>query len=401
MNEFQLLIKPTSFDCNLDCEYCFYKRVKSIYKEKNPRMSAQVLEKLIKIYLRYRFENSVFCWQGGEPTFMGLDFFEKVVALQKKYGRGGQAVGNILQTNGILINDNWARFLKRYNFFVGISLDGPKDIHNTYRKTKNDQGTWDQVMKTIEILENHEIEFNILCVVSKANVNRAKDLYEFYKENNLKFLQFIPALECTKDNKMASFSPKAEEYGNFLIEIFDLWKKNDSESVYIRMFNQLLSMYLGTSEISCPFDKSCYSYFVVEWNGDIYPCDFFVKTKMKLGNLMNEEEFEPFFKKKSEIFSIYKQKLSGDCYVCHWKNICYGGCLKDRFFCENPDKNKSYYCRAYKKFFTHSYDWFSNKSIQIQKEQGIPFYSAVKKINRNDLCPCGSGLKYKKCHGKR
>jgi uncharacterized protein len=400
MNEFQLLIKPTSFDCNLDCDYCFYKRVNSIYDEKNPRMSTQVLEKLIQIYLGYRFENSVFCWQGGEPTLMGLEFFEKVIELQKKYGKGGQAVGNILQTNGILLNDEWANFLKRYNFFVGISLDGPKSIHNIYRKTKNDRGTWDQVMRVIEVLKNYEIEFNILCVVSKANVNMAKELYNFYKENNLKFLQFIPALECTKNKKMAPFSPKAEEYGNFLCEIFDLWKKKDSESVYIRMFNQVLSMYLGATETSCPFDKTCYSYFVVEWNGDIYPCDFFVKPKMKLGNLMNEKDFKPFFEKKNEIFSKYKKELSKDCYICHWKNICYGGCLKDRFFCENPDKNKSYYCNSYKKFFTHSYDWFSKRAIQIQKIKRIPYYSAVKKINRNDFCPCGSGLKYKKCHGK-
>ncbi|MBD3227838.1 MAG: anaerobic sulfatase maturase [Candidatus Lokiarchaeota archaeon] len=397
-NDFQLLIKPTSHDCNLDCEYCFYKRVNKIYPEKHPRMSDEILESIIKKFLAYRFNNSVFCWQGGEPTLMGLDFFKKVTQLQQNYGKGGQNVSNILQTNGILLNDAWGRFLKKFNFFVGLSLDGPEPFHNKYRKTSNEKPTWSKVMKAIKILKKYKIEFNILCVVSKANVNHVGELYDFFKEHELIFLQFIPALECINEKK-APFSPTNNEYGDFLCQLFDLWKENDYKSVYIRLFNQTLSKFLGETRVSCPFDKNCASYFVIEWNGDVYPCDFFVKPNLKLGNIQEVDDFSVLHKRKNKIFSKRKLNLSKICYNCHWNNICYGGCLKDWDFCENKDKKRSYFCNSYRKFFTHSYNWFFELSHQIQKDRGIPFHSVVKKIRRNDDCPCGSGLKYKKCHG--
>lgn len=397
--QFQLLIKPTSYDCNLDCDYCFYKRINEIYSEKRPRMSDEVLESMVKKYLEYRYNESVFCWQGGEPTLMGLDFYKKVIRVQQKYGKGGQKVGNILQTNGILLDEDWAAFLKKYNFFVGLSLDGPKSVHNKYRKFANNAPTWSKVMNAVEILKTYNIEFNVLCVISQANVNHVGELYNFFKEQELKYLQFIPALECI-NGKMAPFSPTDNQYRNFLCTLFDLWKKDDYKSVYIRIYNQILSRYLGETSVSCPFDKNCASYFVVEWNGDIYPCDFFVKPNLKLGNILDVSSFSKLHEIKSKLFSKRKLNLSKDCKTCHWNNICNGGCLKDWDFCENKNKDKTYYCKAYREFFTYSYEWFFKLSHQIQKDRGIPFHSTVKKIKRNADCPCGSGLKYKKCHGK-
>ncbi|MHA1310545.1 MAG: anaerobic sulfatase maturase [Candidatus Helarchaeota archaeon] len=397
VKEFQLLLKPTSYDCNLDCTYCFYKKTNKIYPVKNPRMNDEVLEILIKKFLKFRFENSVFCWQGGEPSLMGLDFFKKVVQLQQKYGNEGQKISNSFQTNGTLLDKNWAEFFKKYNFLIGVSLDGNQKMHNTYRKFKNKSPSWQKVMNSLYILQKYNVDFNILCVISKANINDVENLYSFFIENGYNYLQFIPPLECI-DNKMASFSPTSEEYGNFLCKLFDLWKDNDYNTVYIRTFAQVLSAYLGIPP-SCPFDKTCAGYLVVEWNGDVYPCDFFVKNKFKLGNIL-QDDFSTLLEKKEKIFSSRKSKISIDCYNCHWKDICWGGCLKDRYFCDNPDKSKTYFCSAYKKFFTHSYKWFTKMQIKIQMEKKLPYKSFIKKINRNDPCPCGSGLKYKKCHGK-
>lgn len=394
--EFQLLIKPTSYDCNLDCAYCFYKRVEQVYPDDvRPRMSTEVLEVLIQKFLKYRFSTSVFCWQGGEPTLMGLNFFKKVIQLQQKHGSRGQVVSNVLQTNGILIDEAWASFLREYKFFVGVSIDGPEVIHNQFRKS-----TWEKVMNCVKILREFKVEFNILCVISSANVNRGQELYQFFRENDLKYLQFIPALECTKDRKMASYSPTSKEYGKFLCEMFDLWKKDGFGNVHIRMFEDILTAYMGQSERLCLFGENCSDYFVIEWNGDVYPCDFYVKPELRLGNVANYEDFSDFIKTRVEKFSYRKAELGPTCVKCHWKNICHGGCIKDRDFCQNRDKNRSYYCNAYKEFFTHSHKWFYRTRAKIQQEKGMTLTPTVKKIRRNDNCPCGSGVKYKKCHGK-
>ncbi|MHA1380403.1 MAG: anaerobic sulfatase maturase [Candidatus Helarchaeota archaeon] len=400
MPEFQLLIKPTSYECNLNCTYCFYKRVELVYPAVEcPRMSVEVAENIIQKYLNERLNNSIFCWQGGEPTLMGLDFYRTVIELQKRYGKGGQSVSNILQTNGILLNEEWASFLHDYKFFVGLSLDGPQKIHDRFRITKNGSGTWNKVMNSAEILREFNVEFNILCVISKANVNNANELYKFFRENEFDYLQFIPALECTND-KMAPFSPTKEEYGKFLCEMFDLWRKNGFETVHIRTFENLLSTYLGQLMDSCPFGEKCSDYIVIEWNGNVFPCDFYVRQDLKLGNLLNDD-FSIIMEKREKIFAYKKKKLGNECLNCHWKNLCFGGCLKDRDFCNNKGINKSYYCAAYKTFFTHSYEWFIQTRDRVLHEKGLPSVPVVNKIGRNDDCPCGSGLKYKKCHGKK
>ena len=363
-------------------------------------MNDEVLEAMIKKYLYYQFQTSLFCWQGGEPSLMGLEFYEKVVALQKKHGIGGQNVSNAFQTNGLLINESWATFFNKYKFFIGLSLDGPEKIHNRYRKTKNGKPTWEKVMNSSKILKDHNVEFNILCVISKANLNHAKELYNFFMQHDFNYLQFIPALECTSDNKMASFSPSFEEYGKFLCEMFDLWKKDGFGRVYIRTFEDLFSLYLQQIITHCPFGEKCSEYFVIESNGDVFPCDFYVRPELKLGNILEDEDFENFIDQRLPKFDFRKAKLSKNCLDCHWKQICFGGCIKDKDFCENLDKNKSYFCKAYKEFFTHSFDWYNKTLTKILHERGEIYHSAIKKINRNDICPCGSGLKYKQCHGK-
>jgi len=330
---------------------------------------------------------------------LGLEFFEKVVSLQQKYGSNGQKICNSIQTNGILIDEDWARFLKKYNFLVGLSLDGNKIMHDSYRKRSDGTPTWEKVMNALDILKKFHVEFNILCVLTKANINKAKELFNFFVKNECYYLQFIPALECNDNGKRALFSPTSKEYGKFLCDLFDLWKDDNYRKVYIRTFDQILSFYLGIKNQTCPFGSACADYLVVEWNGDIYPCDFYVRPEYKLGNLKNDN-FENLIEKRNIKFSKKRKNLSNECLSCFWRDICGGGCLKNRDFCENNTEYKTYFCYSYRKFLTYSYKFFLNIQAEYQREHNLPIHSYVKKINRNDLCPCGSGLKYKKCHGK-
>jgi len=401
MIEFQLLLKPSSFDCNLNCTYCFYKRVQNIYPEIHPRMNFTILEEIIKKYSKVDMPNYIFIWQGGEPTLLGINFFKKVIELQLKYFRRGKFITNSLQTNGILINKDWCTFFKRYNFFIGISLDGPKEIHDFYRKKTNGEGTWDRVMNTIELLKKFNINFNILCVISKANVRKPRELFNFFKRYNLTNLQFIPAFERFDKNRKINFSPSPDEYAKFLCDIFDLWIKEDFNQIHILTFERILERYLGIQYDFCPFGKNCPNYLVIEYNGDIYPCDFFVDKSYKLGNIKDEKNLMEFLHLRNEKFGLLKQKLDQECLKCHWLELCNGGCIKDRYIYNNNFEKKSYYCKAYKIFFTHSYKWYYKISDKLIDNRNLSLKRVVKKINRNDPCPCGSGLKYKKCHGNK
>lgn len=367
MKPIQLLIKPASFDCNLQCDYCFYLRVCKVYDQvKHPRMSLEVLERLIAQFLGYQFKESIFGWQGGEPTLMGLDFFKKVVELQQKHGKTGQIIGNALQTNGILIDSEWARFLHEYRFLIGLSLDGPKDVHDRYRKTKGGKSVWHRVMNAAEVMQAHQVEFNVLCVVSKANVNRATAVYDFFLENGFRFLQFIPALEADKKGKLAPFSVNPRQYGKFLCELFDAWSKNPREAS-IRIFDSIISHHLGYPKGFCAFEEKCADYLLVEHNGDVYPCDFFVQDKYKLGNLC-EEDLSVLKQKRDNDFGRLKPQLSEDCMSCKWLTWCHGGCIKDRIFSDNPHPKKTYYCASFQRLFKHSEKWFAEFCESLKKQ---------------------------------
>jgi len=361
---FQLLIKPVSFDCNLRCNYCFYLRVADEYPKINhPRMSNEVLEHMVAQFLQFRFNESIFGWQGGEPTLAGLEFFKKVVSLQQKYGKTGQIIGNAFQTNGILINDEWGKFFHNFRFLIGLSLDGPKDIHDRYRKSIGGKSVWQKVINAAECLKRNKVEFNILCVISKANINRVKEVYNFFLDNDFTYLQFIPALEADDDGKKASFSINPTQYGKLLCQLFDEWKKNPNQAS-IRTFNGILAYYHGYPKGCCTIEKECAEYLLIEWNGDVYPCDFFVQQTYKLGNIL-EENLSNLKNKRDNSFKKLKVKLGKDCLSCNWLELCYGGCIKDRIFPDNPHPGKTYFCEAYKIFYQHSNNWFLEHSEEI------------------------------------
>jgi len=320
-------------------------------------MNKYVLETMISQYLGYQFQESIFGWQGGEPTLAGLDFFKNVVALQQKYGKGGQIVGNALQTNGILIDDEWCEFLNKYKFLVGLSLDGPKSVHDKYRKTVGGNSVWKKVVDAANLLRKYQIEFNILCVISKANVNRVKEIFNFFINNGFHYLQFIPALEVGVDGKKAPFSINSLQYGKFLCELFDLWKTMPNE-ISIRLFDSLLTKKMGYPGALCALDRNCADYLLIEWNGDVYPCDFFAKESYKIGNLM-EKDLTSLIHKRNETFGKLKRHLAAECLECKWLTLCYGGCVKDRIFADNPHPEKTYYCEGLKMFFEHSNEWLT------------------------------------------
>ena len=365
-------------------------------------MSYETLEVLVRKMMQLGLPQSSFCWQGGEPTLMGLEWFRKVVELQKKYGTSGQGVSNAIQTNGILIDDSWAKFLNEYHFLTGISLDGPEEIHNAYRGKDSHQ----KVMKAVEILRKNNADFNILCVVNNLNQDRGAETYRWLREQNFDFLQFIPAVETDENHKPQPFSPDPQGLGRFLCGVFDAWLADGGPGkVYVRFFETLLSkMVTGLAQGNCILDNQCGKYLVIEHNGDVYPCDFFVTPNLKIGNITESEIPELLDSEKLKTFGLAKSQLAEQCRPCCYLNLCNGGCLKDRQRMWGELSGKTtYLCESYKIFFQHALPWFQKKADEIiteqrrQKDTFAMLDPSMKKAKRNDPCPCGSGKKFKHC----
>ncbi|MHC4758216.1 MAG: anaerobic sulfatase maturase, partial [Planctomycetota bacterium] len=286
MRPFTLLIKPSGSDCNVDCLYCFYKNRAPEIGQGKQRMNYEVLEKLVKSYLQTGQKNCSFSWQGGEPTLMGLDFYKKAVELQKKYGKSGQFVSNALQTNAVLLNSEWCQFLDENKFLVGISIDGPKKWHDHYRLDYAGRGTYEKVVNAIELCKEYKVEYNTLTLINNLNADHPDELFDFFVENKIKYLQFIPCVEVEPGtDKIADFSVKPEQLGKFLCRLFDRWYEYGPEKVSIRDFESVLSFYAAGKHTICTFSKQCSDYIVVEHNGDCFVCDFFVEPRWKVGNI--------------------------------------------------------------------------------------------------------------------
>lgn len=408
---FSLLIKPASADCNLRCRYCFYLDHLDLKKNSpHPKMNLKTLNNMVYSFMATKQKSYAFGWQGGEPALMGLNFFKKVVELQMKYGSRGTIVSNGLQTNATIIDDKFSKFFSEYNFLIGVSLDGPAYVHDKYRRTMGGQKSHHRVIRGIESLKQHNVEFNILSLVNSSNVAKAEEVYDYYLENGFNYLQFIPCVEFDENNKLLPFSITGEQWGDFLCAIFDKWIKKDIRNVSIRYFDSLLHYFIDGIRNVCQMGGDCRQYFVVEHNGDVFPCDFFVRDELKLGNI-NEDSWEKM--QNSEVyekFGIQKADWNSTCDECEVCNICMGDCLKHRIHGDISDsRNRSHLCRGIKKFLNHSVPEFKKLADQIIQERqretassAAPSASAPpygKKAARNDPCPCGSGKKFKKCCG--
>jgi len=367
MNKVEFLIKPVSYLCNLDCTYCFYKKTAAIYKTPSV-MSPGVLEKFISAVMEYSAGgHCMFSWQGGEPTLAGLDFYKRVVELQSRYGRSGQVVSNTIQTNGLLLDDKFTEFFKKYRVFVGLSLDGPREIHNVYRKYPSGQGTFNDVMAKARLLEREGVEFNILSTVGEETAKHPEKIYTFLVSSGFHYLQFIPAVDRKSGRMKKSFSVTPETWGDFLCRLFDRWWNNGKPEASVRLFDNFIECLLGLEPGACSFKKRCGEYLVVEHNGDVYPCDFFVNPEFKVGNLL-ETSFAELVRRVKENFGKLKEEPVKECISCRWNFICNNGCCWFRWVNSGNVSDSDYLCPAYRKFFSYAIDRLRVLADRISSE---------------------------------
>lgn len=374
-------IKPCSFTCNLNCDYCFYLPKGQDFLQK-AKMSDEILEIFIKKYIESSIDNRVyFTWQGGEPLLMGIEFYQKVVQLQHKYAFG-KSVENAIQTNATLLNDRWCEFLKKEKFLVGVSIDGPRDIHNKYRLDRHGNGSFDAVMQGIELLKKYKIEFNTLTCISKANYKDPLVVYKFLKDIGSTYMQFSEVIEtvpenCDFDNIPLQYTKKEfaldpSDYGYFMADIFKYWVKHDIGNIIIRQFESAISTMHGLGSLSCVFEDNCPDSYIIEANGDVYECDQAVYSKYKVGNIKDLD----LTKINTNKINRIKKNLSNDCKTCTYLPLCSGGCPKHRLNLVNGVA-KSYFCDGYKILFKVMTPYLN--AMVALTEQKIP-YVQVKTI---------------------
>jgi len=327
-------------------------------------MDDLTLRTMISGYMKSASNGAAFGWQGGEPLLAGLDFFQRAVGYQAHYGQPGQLVSNNLQTNGALLDDQWARFFRQYNFFLGVSLDGPEEVHNRYRYFTTGDGGFQRTMAGIQILRKHQVDFSILTVVNDVTARKPEQLYHFFLRNRLQYLQFIPCVEIERDTgKVKEYSVGVDQYGDFLSALFDVWFNKGKPRASIRLFENILAIYLGREPEICAFKNRCGSYAVVEYNGDVYPCDFFVEEKWRAGNLRETPLDELCQNQKMETFNDAKMRESSGCSTCEWNVICHFGCQHYR-----GDNGENYLCAAYKRFYHYTHRRFGKLAESLAEQ---------------------------------
>ncbi len=360
---FLVLAKPRGAICNLDCDYCFYLRKEELYKGSSFRMSDETLENYTRQYIAAQRVSEVnFAWQGGEPTLMGVDFFRRAVMYQKKYMRSGMCIENALQTNGTLLDDEWCKFFAENRFLIGISLDGPREAHDFYRRDKGGAPTFKRVLHAVQLLKKYKIDFNILTCVSAANVEQPLEVYRFLRDEiGVQYMQFIPIVErenATGFQEGTALTPRSitgEQYGRFLISIFDEWLRRDVGKVFVQMFDTALGRWLGAPGGLCVFQETCGLALAMEHNGDVYSCDHFVEPRHRLGNLLEMPLTELVGSVQQKQFGIDKREsLPRYCRECPVLFACNGGCPKDRIdYTPDGESGLNHLCSGFKTFFTH------------------------------------------------
>lgn len=375
---FHLMAKPAGPACNLACSYCFYREKEALFNAKSSyKMSDNVLETYIREYIAAVPADEVnFSWQGGEPTLMGIDFFTHAIELQQKYAQG-KRITNSLQTNGVLIDDEWAAFLRKHSFLVGLSLDGPPDIHDTYRVFSDKSPSSSAVLKGLHALQRHNVEYNTLTCVTRTSAKKPLDVYNFLVENGVTFMQFIPIVERIPDTAakelgldlavpvepgeepetahVTRWSVEPRQFGAFLNTIFDYWVQRHVGSVFVQHFDIALAQWCGVPSHLCFFAQRCGNALIIEHNGDVYACDHYMYPHYKRGNILENKLANMVYSDKQRAFGDAKETaLPPFCQRCKVRFACNGGCPKHRFLLtKQGDPGLSYLCAGYKKFFTH------------------------------------------------
>ncbi len=362
---FHAMVKPSGSQCNLDCAYCFYLHKEDLLRQpKKSRMSEALLEQHIRQYIEaHSGPEVVFSWQGGEPTLMGLDFFVRVIELQTRYRKPGQAIENDLQTNGILLDDAWCNFLKQNNFLVGLSIDGPAVLHDEYRYSKGGTPTFERVMAAVALLHQYQIPFGALCVVNRKNAKRPTDVYRFLRDQvRPRIIQFIPCVEPldfrtaapgSAESSVTDWSVAAQDWGYFLGRIWDEWLRRDYGKVFVDQFENVISQMFGHGAQKCVSSQICGKALALEHNGDLYSCDHFVYPEYKLGNILQTHEGDLAFSEQQKKFAYAKSDtLPQYCRSCSYLDLCWGECPKSRFL-RTPDGEAglNYLCTGLKQFY--------------------------------------------------
>ncbi len=430
---FHVMAKPTGATCNLDCDYCFFLSKEMLYPGSRFRMAEELQEQYLRQLLHAHRDvpEVVVAWQGGEPTLMGLDFFRRSVELIDTYKRPGQRVLNTLQTNGTLLTDEWGTFLAEHQFLVGISIDGPRGIHDTYRVDKGGKPTFDKVMRGLSVLRGHRVDYNVLTTVHAANESRGREVYAFLRDEcGAEFMQFIPIVERATPETLAAANAgwgdrgklrplyvldgslvtdrtvTPDGYGRFLIDIFEDWVRRDIGTVYVQMFDTALANWVGEPGGMCVHAKTCGLQLALEHNGDLYSCDHFVEPRFKLGNIRDLPMLDMVASPQQRKFGQDKHDtLTQYCLDCDVRFACNGGCPKDRF-ATSPygEPGQHHLCPSYKAFFHHVGPAMTTMRDLLREgrapaELMCTYLAADAHRGRNDLCTCGSGRKWKRCHG--
>lgn len=352
-----ILIKPASSMCNMRCEYCFYSDVSEHRNILNyGMMSIETLETIVRSAFEYAVEGPCsFTFQGGEPTMVGLNFYKHLIKLQEKYNTKNLMIYNAIQTNGYSIDDEWAKFFAENNFLVGLSLDGTKETHDLFRISPDRKGTWSKVMKTVSLFNKYNVQYNILCVVNNIVARKGESIYNFFKKQGFRYIQFIPCLD-TFDDEKKSFSLTSKRYCEFLKTTFSLYYNDLKNNNYIsiRNFDNYVSVIMGNQPECCGMSGVCTSYFVIESNGSVYPCDFYVLDRYNMGNIDIQSFSQLANSETAKTFVKESYHVDDECKNCIWLQICRGGCRRNRepFINGKPVLNQ--YCQAYKEFFSNS-----------------------------------------------
>jgi uncharacterized protein len=413
---FHVMAKPTGPLCNLACAYCFYLETEQLYPERTTRaawaMADAVLDSYIRQYIEAQRTDVVnFAWQGGEPTLLGVDYFARVVALQRKYANG-KTIENAFQTNGVLLDERWARFLAENRFLVGLSLDGPQEFHDRYRLHKDGRETFAAVMRALKLLQWQGVSFNTLTCVQRHNSQAPLAVYRFLKDAGSTFTQFIPVVERVGE-KVAEWSVEPLQYGRFLCDVFDEWVRRDVGTVFVQLFETALAKWMRVPGGLCVFEEACGDALAIEHNGDVYSCDHYVHPGHLLGNIQVEGLQALVGSERQRRFGLDKRDaLPRFCRQCGVRFACHGGCPKHRFArTADGEAGLNYLCPSFKLFFAHAGPYLQFLADELREGRapgGVMQWARERapappgpRPKRHDPCPCGSGRIYKACCGRR
>lgn len=418
---FHVMAKPTGAKCNLKCDYCFFLKKESLYPNSNFRMSDDLMEAYIRQTVEgHRVPQVTISWQGGEPTLMGLDFFRRTIEVEEKFARPRVRIENTLQTNGVLLDEEWCRFLHDNHFLVGLSLDGPRPLHDAFRHDKGGKSVFDKVIRASRLMQKHKVEFNILCTVHVVNSRRPLEVYRFFRDElGARYVQLIPIVERANETgyqegtEVTDRTVDPEQYGRFLIAIFDEWVRRDVGRMFVTFFDAVLASYLRGASTICVLSPTCGESVALEHGGDLYSCDHYVEPRYLLGNIQERSIRELVASEKQRRFGLDKSAtLPRYCRECKFLFTCYGECPKNRLLTTTDgEPGLNWLCKGLQAFFKHvdrpmrimadllRSGQYADAIMNILAEEEGRSFPGKEKIGRNDPCPCGSGLKFKKCHG--